>query len=58
MLPIDFAIVGTVHSCPSYSAHPSAADLQLFQKHGKIHIISAKPFDGFLGKHIIIWVGK
>ena len=50
MLPIDFAIVGTIHSHPSYSARPSGADLQLFQKHGKIHIISAKPFDGFSWK--------
>ena len=50
MLPIDFAIVGTVHSHPSYSARPSGADLQLFQKHGKIHIISAKPFDEFSWK--------
>ena len=45
MLPIDFTIVGTVHSHPSYSASPSGADLQLFQKHGKVHIISANPFD-------------
>ncbi len=50
MLPIDFAIVGTVHSHPSYSARPSGADLHLFQKHGKIHIISAKPFDEFSWK--------
>jgi proteasome lid subunit RPN8/RPN11 len=44
MLPIDFSIVGTVHSHPSYSAKPSSADLQLFGKHGKIHIICANPF--------------
>lgn len=44
MLPIDFTIVGTVHSHPSYSPYPSDADLHLFQKHGKVHIIVANPF--------------
>ncbi len=45
MLPIDFSIVGTVHSHPSPFARPSDADLQLFGKHGKIHIIAATPFN-------------
>ncbi|UCH71828.1 MAG: Mov34/MPN/PAD-1 family protein [Thermoplasmatales archaeon] len=45
MRPIDFSIVGTVHSHPSNSFVPSDADLHLFQKHGKIHIIIANPFD-------------
>jgi proteasome lid subunit RPN8/RPN11 len=31
MLPIDFSIVGTVHSHPSYSFHPSNADLHPWQ---------------------------
>ena len=44
MLPIDFTIVGTVHSHPSFSPNPSDADLQLFRKHGKIHIIVANPY--------------
>ena len=44
MLPIDFSIVGTVHSHPSSSSRPSNADLHLFQKHGKVHIIAAKPY--------------
>lgn len=44
MMPIDFSIIGTVHSHPSPSARPSDADLQLFRKHGKVHIISAEPF--------------
>lgn len=44
MMPIDFSIVGTVHSHPSYSFEPSDADLHLFQKYGKIHIIVAKPY--------------
>ena len=45
MLPIDFSIVGTVHSHPSPSARPSDADLQLFRKQGKVHIIAATPFN-------------
>jgi proteasome lid subunit RPN8/RPN11 len=45
MKPIDFTIVGTVHSHPSPSPHPSDADLHLFQKQGKIHIIAAMPYD-------------
>ena len=44
MLPIDFTIVGTAHSHPSPSTHPSDADLHLFQKHGRIHIIVAYPY--------------
>ena len=44
MMPIDFSIVGTVHSHPSPNMSPSEADLQLFRKHGKIHIIAAVPF--------------
>ena len=45
MRPIDFSIVGTVHSHPSPSARPSDADLHLFSKYGQIHIITASPFD-------------
>ncbi len=45
MLPIDFSLIGTVHSHPSPSARPSDADLQLFGKKGKVHIIVAMPFD-------------
>jgi proteasome lid subunit RPN8/RPN11 len=45
MQPIDFSIVGTVHSHPSPYPHPSEADLQLFRKHGKVHIIAASPFN-------------
>jgi len=44
MRPIDFSIVGTVHSHPSRSYRPSGADLHLFQKYGKVHIIAAKPY--------------
>jgi proteasome lid subunit RPN8/RPN11 len=44
MLPIDFTIVGTVHSHPSPSFYPSDADLHLFEKFGSVHIIAAKPY--------------
>ena len=45
MRPIDFSIVGTVHSHPSYSFKPSNSDKILFQKYGNIHIILAYPFN-------------
>jgi len=45
MLPIDFSIIGTVHSHPSGNPVPSQADLQLFNKYGRIHIIVANPFN-------------
>ena len=44
MLPVDFSIVGTIHSHPSPVPYPSKADLELFRKHGKIHIIVAAPY--------------
>ena len=44
MMPVDFRIVGTVHSHPSPNPNPSKADLELFNKHGRIHIILAAPF--------------
>ena len=44
MMPIDFNIVGTIHSHPSPYPIPSGADLELFRKHGRIHIIAASPF--------------
>ena len=50
MLPIDLSIVGTVHSHPSSFVVPSDADLQLFGKHGKIHIIAANPYDNYSWK--------
>ena len=45
MLPIDFSIVGTVHSHPTNNSWPSKADLHLFEKFGRIHIITAKPYN-------------
>ena len=45
MLPIDYSIVGTVHSHPSGAPFPSGADRNLFDKFGRIHIITAAPFN-------------
>ncbi len=45
MMPIDFNIVGTIHSHPSPFPIPSDADLELFRKHGRVHIIIANPYD-------------
>jgi len=39
MLPVDFSVVGTIHSHPSSIARPSDADLDLFSHFGRIHII-------------------
>jgi proteasome lid subunit RPN8/RPN11 len=45
MLPVDFSVVGTVHSHPSSIARPSNADLDLFNHFGRIHIIvGVSPF--------------
>jgi proteasome lid subunit RPN8/RPN11 len=43
--PIDYDIVGTVHSHPSSIPLPSDADLHLFERVGDFHIITAEPFD-------------
>jgi len=45
MMPIDYSIVGTVHSHPSPFPTPSEADLHLFEKYGRVHIIIAMPYD-------------
>jgi len=45
MLPIDFSVVGTVHSHPSHSNRPSEADLMLFGRFGSVHIITCLPYD-------------
>lgn len=45
MLPVDYSVVGTVHSHPSSIARPSNADLDLFSHFGRIHIIvGVSPF--------------
>ena len=42
MLPIDFSIVGTMHSHPSGALRPSTTDLNHF--YGRIMIIVAYPY--------------
>lgn len=44
MLPIDFELIGTVHSHPSPVFLPSGADLEFFEHFGKVHIIIAYPY--------------
>ncbi|HOO04182.1 MAG TPA: Mov34/MPN/PAD-1 family protein [Methanomassiliicoccales archaeon] len=45
MMPIDYSIVGTVHSHPGYSNRPSRQDLELFRRSGYVHVITCMPFD-------------
>ncbi len=45
MLPVDYSVVGSVHSHPGYSARPSDADLAFFEHFGAVHIITCMPFD-------------
>ncbi len=44
MLPIDFSVVGTVHSHPSGVYRPSDADRNLFSHFGRVHIIVGRPY--------------
>lgn len=42
--PIDFSLVGSVHSHPSGVPLPSDADLHMFSNSGSIHIIVGYPY--------------
>ncbi len=42
--PIDFSLVGSVHSHPSGNTHPSSQDLLMFSNSGDVHIIVGYPF--------------
>lgn len=62
MLPVDYSVVGTVHSHPSSITRPSDADLDLFNHFGSIHIIvgvspygevSWRAYD-YTGKEVVI----
>lgn len=43
--PIDFSIVGSVHSHPSGVVRPSDADLNMFGNTGPVHIIVGFPYE-------------
>jgi proteasome lid subunit RPN8/RPN11 len=45
MLPIDYSVVGTIHSHPGHSNRPSDADLQFFSHFGGVHLITCLPYD-------------
>jgi len=45
MMPIDYSVVGTVHSHPGFSNRPSRQDLELFRRYGYVHIITCLPYD-------------
>lgn len=42
--PIDFQLVGSVHSHPSGNVHPSEQDISMFSNSGDIHIIVGYPY--------------
>jgi len=42
--PVDFSVVGTIHSHPSGMPIPSRADLASFSKEGNIHVIVSYPY--------------
>lgn len=42
--PIDFSLVGSVHSHPSGNRNPSDQDLRMFSNTGRIHIIVGYPY--------------
>ena len=44
-LPIDYSIIGVVHSHPSRNFSPSSKDLIMFGRYGRVHIIAGYPFD-------------
>lgn len=45
MLPLGMKIIGSAHSHPSSVIRPSSADLRMFSRHGKYHIIVGYPFN-------------
>ena len=45
MMPIDYSVVGSVHSHPSGNFSPSDADREFFQKFGSVHIIAGRPYN-------------
>ncbi len=46
MKPIDYSIIGSVHSHPGRDFRPSKADLRFFGKTGFVHLILKQPYSG------------
>ncbi|MBS3782600.1 MAG: Mov34/MPN/PAD-1 family protein [Candidatus Thermoplasmatota archaeon] len=44
-LPVDYSIVGVVHTHPGRNPSPSKKDFNMFGRYGRIHIIMAYPYD-------------
>lgn len=44
MMPVDFSVVGTVHSHPNGIYEPSDQDLEFFNSFGGIHVIVGAPY--------------
>ncbi len=44
-IPVDFSIIGSVHSHPGRSNMPSQADIRSFPSFGKVHFIISFPFN-------------
>ncbi|MFW5898487.1 MAG: Mov34/MPN/PAD-1 family protein [Candidatus Saliniplasma sp.] len=44
-LPIDYSVIGVVHSHPSRNFSPSRKDLLMFGRYGRVHIIAGYPYD-------------
>src|SRR3989344_545444 len=42
-VPLSAGVVGTFHSHPNSVARPSAADLRLFARYGRGHLIASGP---------------
>ncbi|RLI86539.1 MAG: metalloprotease [Candidatus Altiarchaeales archaeon] len=46
MIPIDYSIIGSVHSHPGHRFKPSNADIRFFKKTGSVHLIVRYPYRG------------
>lgn len=44
--PIDYSIIGSVHSHPARNFEPSGADIRFFGKTGFVHLILRQPYAG------------
>jgi len=44
--PIDYSIIGSVHSHPARNFKPSRADIRFFGKTGFVHLILRQPYAG------------